>query len=99
MRSPRVRFTVRGLMVAVAAAAILIGAETMRRRSERFRGMAERFGLLERACRLFYWGPDTPVDNPKAFYYADLRRKYERAARRPWLPVAPDPPEPEWSPP
>jgi hypothetical protein len=25
----------------------------------------------------------------------ELRRKYERAARYPWLPVAPDPPEPE----
>lgn len=26
---------------------------------------------------------------------ASLRRKYERAARYPWLPVAPDPPEPK----
>jgi hypothetical protein len=24
-----------------------------------------------------------------------LKRKYLQAARRPWLPVAPDPPEPE----
>jgi hypothetical protein len=30
-----------------------------------------------------------------ATYYGDLRRKYERVAARPWLPVAPDPPEPE----
>lgn len=28
-------------------------------------------------------------------YQAQLRRKYRRAARYPWLPVAPDPPEPE----
>jgi hypothetical protein len=28
-------------------------------------------------------------------YYAALRRKYCRAARYPWLPVSPDPPEPE----
>jgi hypothetical protein len=28
-------------------------------------------------------------------YYIDLIQKYERAARYPWLPVAPDPPEPE----
>jgi hypothetical protein len=27
-------------------------------------------------------------------YYESLRRKYERAARYPWLPVGADPPEP-----
>lgn len=30
-----------------------------------------------------------------AGYHATLRRKYERAARYPWLPIEPDPPEPE----
>jgi hypothetical protein len=30
-----------------------------------------------------------------AAYHADLRRKYEHAARYPWLFVEPDPPEPE----
>jgi hypothetical protein len=29
-----------------------------------------------------------------AAHHAALRRKYERAARYPWLPVAPDPPPP-----
>ncbi len=28
-------------------------------------------------------------------HYASLKKKYRRAARYPWLPVAPDPPEPE----
>ena len=28
-------------------------------------------------------------------YHAAMARKYERAARYPWLPVEPDPPEPE----
>ena len=28
-------------------------------------------------------------------YHAALKRKYELASRRPWLPVEPDPPEPE----
>lgn len=28
-------------------------------------------------------------------YHSQLARKYERAARYPWLPVEPDPPEPE----
>ena len=31
----------------------------------------------------------------RAAYQAALSRKYERAAARPWLPVAPDPPVPE----
>jgi hypothetical protein len=30
----------------------------------------------------------------RAAYHSRLRSKYERAARYPWLPVAPDPPEP-----
>ena len=28
-------------------------------------------------------------------YHAELRRKYEYAARYPWLPIEPDPPKPE----
>jgi hypothetical protein len=31
---------------------------------------------------------------PLIDYYAALKRKYERAAARPWLPVDPDPPPP-----
>ena len=31
----------------------------------------------------------------KARRYRALAAKYERAARHPWLPIAPDPPEPE----
>jgi hypothetical protein len=30
-----------------------------------------------------------------AQYHADLSSKYERAASRPWLPLDPDPPEPQ----
>jgi hypothetical protein len=29
------------------------------------------------------------------FYYRRMRQKYEMAARRPWLPVEPDPPLPQ----
>jgi hypothetical protein len=32
---------------------------------------------------------------PRLAYHATMARKYERAARYPWLPVEPDPPEPE----
>jgi hypothetical protein len=31
----------------------------------------------------------------RAEFYGRLREKYERAAEHPWLPVWPDPPEPE----
>ena len=31
----------------------------------------------------------------RAAYHASLKRKYERAARYPWLPVEPDPPPPK----
>lgn len=31
----------------------------------------------------------------RANYNAELKRKYDRAAHYPWLPVEPDPPEPE----
>ena len=30
-------------------------------------------------------------------YFAQLKRKYERAARYPWLPVADDPDPPDWA--
>ncbi len=36
-----------------------------------------------------------PRYKQRAEFYSRLREKYDRAARYPWLPVAPDPPEPE----
>jgi hypothetical protein len=37
----------------------------------------------------------TDTDDPRvAEYYAAMKRKYRRAARYPWLPVASDPPGP-----
>jgi hypothetical protein len=35
------------------------------------------------------------LEGALAGHYSRLTAKYERAARYPWLPVAPDPPEPE----
>jgi len=37
---------------------------------------------------------DASVNQKTAEYRAALKRKYERAARFPWLPVEPDPPAP-----
>lgn len=47
----------------------------------------EKFAKEERAS--------ADHEGVKADYHACLREKYERAARYPWLPVEPDPPEPE----
>jgi ribosomal protein L17 len=45
------------------------------------------------------WAQELETDNNATRkleqFYRDLAAKYERAARYPWLPVAPDPPEPE----
>jgi hypothetical protein len=40
------------------------------------------------------WPGGPPLVPTMAKYHDALRRKYERAARYPWLSVAPDPPEP-----
>ena len=42
-------------------------------------------------------GPTRYLHRAKALlnYHSVLTEKYQRAARYPWLPVAPDPPEPE----
>jgi hypothetical protein len=40
-------------------------------------------------------GYDADSLRRRSEYHRRLRRKYERAARYPWLPVAPDPPEPK----
>ena len=41
--------------------------------------------------RLFFFEPDPPeVERRMAEYWGRMKAKYERAARRPWLPVEPD---------
>ena len=45
--------------------------------------------------RTFRPTADAGVAKARAAHHAALRSKYERAARYPWLPVEPDPPEPE----
>lgn len=155
MRLPRVRFTVRRMMIAVAVVAIALGiafgvARLKRRRDAyliktasfaslesfeiRFRksdldyaqwarSMAEKErlflkrmptepgGLVPEEMRaasaaLFAELADGHTQEAatslqkaelgarRAHYFGRLKRKYERAAFYPWLPVVPDPPEP-----
>jgi hypothetical protein len=115
MRLPRVRFTVRRLMIVVAVAAGLmaawVGLARLRLLSSDYRARAEQHAGIEETLRRIVAsdGADAPVDispgpglrsrrftaRAVAEHEAALRRKYERAARYPWLPVEPDPLEPE----
>ncbi len=86
------RLTVRQLMVAVAIIGSSLGI--LIQRSERFRWIAAHHrgevpilppvkpvGMDDKLWRLLQW-------------HRSMARKYEHAARYPWLSVAPDPPEP-----
>jgi hypothetical protein len=104
MRLPRVRFTVRRMMVAVAVVGLLagLGVEGERRR-ERFREEAIHHFVIrsdgERARRLWAQLPTVFHERVAAIdawlsYHERMEEKYDRAASFPWLPVAADPPEP-----
>jgi hypothetical protein len=87
------QFTVRRLMVAVAIIGSALGITIERRERSRWIAAHHRaavpkllprikpFGMEDKRWRLLEW-------------HGSMARKYEHAARYPWLPVAPDPPEP-----
>jgi hypothetical protein len=121
MRLPRVRFTVRGLMLAVAVVAIpLTIMYQLRERRRRFGVIASAEARraemwLQRGGGYFDNRGDAYVSLPEAakerlqrsrgpakyralklaLHHWELESKYRGAALRPWLPVPPDPPEPE----
>jgi hypothetical protein len=89
---PGDRFPVRRMMVAVVIVAIGLGlSRWMQRRAANFRYLAAYHTEAWLAFLPY------PVSHPpaRATCHWDLAGKYNYAARRPWLPVAPDPPEPE----
>jgi hypothetical protein len=102
MSLPHVRFTVRRLMVAVAivAGCLPLWAAWAERDARR---MEYAFLALDHAMRESAYATGnagcfaTACDiNPrKAAHHGALALKYVRAARYPFLPVWPDPPEPE----
>ncbi len=75
-------------MVAVAVAGVALGILAERR--ARFLRIAARY---EDASRHVWLYPGFLIPR-QAFYDWAMQRKYERAARFPWLPVEADPPEP-----
>jgi hypothetical protein len=105
MRLPRLRFTVRRMMVAVAVVAFLFGAEATRRRWESlastYRTKAVSFehrALVSRHSRdheaVLENDPEQRKLKRIEDHYVALARKYQYAAHYPWLAVEPDPPEP-----
>ena len=105
MRLSRVRFTVRRLMIVAALAALVMwGGRALQERRGRFerRSREEEMAALGEIMKCVYRvSPGTTVpqslfkDFPKVRYHEVLVEKYRFAALHPWLPVEPDPPEPE----
>jgi hypothetical protein len=110
MRLPRVRFTVRRMMIAVAVVAILIGVGLQ------VKGLYQRFHECSRQASThgFYgecldrlaneWAQkDDRIESLTqakrlrllAEYQRRIKAKYEAAKWRPWIDVEPDPPGPE----
>jgi hypothetical protein len=91
MRLPRPRFTLRRLMVAVAVMAVVLGlCRWLWTRSVAFRSIADAHNAQRMG------GIPMHTENlPSLLYHIEMGNKYDRAARYPWLPVAPDPPEPK----
>jgi hypothetical protein len=75
-------------MIAVAVAALLIAIGLEIRREFRLARCYQAWADAWGHCLVWY-------DGRMADYCAMMKRKYERAANRPWLPVEPDPYPPE----
>jgi hypothetical protein len=97
------RFTVRRLMIAVAIIGLALALAVMLKRSGEFRALAEKQAYYEAGSLAYADDARGEGGDPQrvargeqmAAYHRALKAKYERAARYPWLPVEPDPPEPE----
>src|SRR4051812_43881044 len=104
MRLPRLS-TRRWVMLVVLVAVTMGAAEHLRRLRIVYREQVARHRALETSSRriagyatgLQRLGLEPrarPGPGRRTEYHAAMRRKYERAARYPWLPVPPDPPPP-----
>ncbi len=106
MRVPRIRPSIRLLMILVAMAALFLGGAHLRHLKGVYRQRAVRHAQLEVSSRriakyagaLARIGAERPgaasSTSRRADYHAAMRQKYEDAAAHPWLSVDPDPPAP-----
>jgi hypothetical protein len=106
MKRPRLRFTVRRLMIAVAILALSIRAITwvgeMRTRSANYAERASRFGdmtgrsgsAIIRSDGVRVSIHDDENTRLQDEWACKLAERYWRLSDYPWLPVEPDPPPP-----
>lgn len=99
MRIPR--FRIRTMMVAVAIAGLAFGTDRLARRRAYYDQRAE---IWQERADDFVTGTGVclreELDRPGMYmklyeHNLALAKKYREVARRPWLPVEPDPPQPE----
>ena len=98
----RRRSSIRMLMALVAIAALIMAGVLLVKRSSEFRALAEEQADFEMASLEYADDARGASGDPQrvsrgelmAAYHRELRIKYERATRYPWLPVEPDPPAP-----
>ena len=106
MRVPRVRFTVRRLMVAVALLSLLLGLVAQRERLLRLSSyhaeqshltmIVQQSNLPAAADAVGAQQPGAYLSpTPRSQWHTRMFMKYQASASRPWLPVEPDPPPPE----
>ena len=100
MRLPRVKFTLRCLMIAVAVAAIVLGGGLGIPRNRARREWLAGFHRASTQSLMKNAEPGTseikdPAIRAKLRWHEAMGEKYGWAARYPWLPVGPDPPEPD----
>ncbi len=97
MRLPRM--TTRRWMVVVALVGLLmggaIGGIRLKQRHDYFLSWARYHSAFEGYRRNVAQHDHDPVLARMIDHNAMMARKYREAARYPWLPVEPDPPEPE----
>jgi hypothetical protein len=106
MRSPRVRFTVRWMMVAVAVLAVLFSVAERHFRFQRLGDYHFRKQFVDVGCfgmmvtrdgEKTVWveaSTATPITLAEARWHGALHEKYQKAARYPWVSVEPDSPKP-----
>jgi hypothetical protein len=98
MRLPRM--TTRRWMIAVVLAALLLGAVRLLMLSAAYRTKAGRYQLELLGTTPILMGPNGSHSrgyrpSARTRWAEKMGEKYLRASRFPWLPVEPDPPEPD----
>ncbi len=90
MRLPRPRYSVRWLMIAVAIIAVATYMGMVAWRFATYAVRADAHARHLNSGRSFKYDSSDLIQ-----WHEQMRLKYQNAARNPWLPVGPDPPEPK----